>query len=841
MYMQQTSSLTVDRVDTGHLGNGRPRVRGKFLAAGGEKIYVRGVTYGTFRPRNGGCEFPEREVVERDFAHMAAAGANSVRTYTVPPRWLLDAAQNAGLYVMVGVPAERYIGYLVDKKDAPDIPGLVRQAVRSTAGHPAVLCYAVGNEIPASVARWHGPTRVARYIEGLCRTVKAEDPGALVTYVNYPSTEYLELPFLDLVCFNVFLESRRNYVDYLARLQNLAGERPLLLTEIGLDSLRNGEDRQARTLDWQIRSTFAAGCAGTFVYAWTDEWHRAGEDVLDWEFGLTRRDRRPKPALKAVREAFTEVPFKGGLTWPRFSVIVCTYNGAATIGECLEGIERLDYPDYEIIVVDDGSTDGVGEIAEKFDCRVIRTENRGLSNARNTGLAAADGELVAYLDDDAYPDPHWLRYLARTFMTTDHVGVGGPNISPPGDGALAECVANAPGNPIHVLLTDQQAEHIPGCNMAFRRASLVEVGGFDPRFRVAGDDIDVCWQLEQAGGSLGYCAAAMVWHHRRGSLRAFWRQQTGYGRAEALLARKWPGKYGAAGQIEWGGRLYGRGLAQALVWRPNRMYHGVWGMAPYQSLYEPAPGRLGWLALMPEWYLLIGALAAITLLGLDWAPLLLAGIPLGFLVLFTLIQAARNGAKADFRNVSVGRLSLLRLRAITAGLHILQPLARLVSRLNAGHTPWRRFDLAGIGLPRTSTHALWSEHWQSPIDRLTLLKAALRDAGAHVRTGGDFDSWDLEVSGGTLGAVRVVMAVEEHGAGRQLVRVRSWPFPSIPGALLSLGLATLSVMALADRAFVAGLMLGGAAGLVALRTLRDIAVAAAAVCGQLEENPAGEG
>src|SRR5205807_6230762 len=102
---------------------------------------------------------------------------------------------------------------------------------------------------------------------------------------------------------------------------------------------------------------------------------------------------------------------------------------------------------------------------------VITTENRGLSSARNTGLAAANGEIVAYIDDDAYPDRHWLTYLARTFMTTDHAGAGGPNIPPRGDGSVADCVANAPGCPCHVLLTDREAEHIPGCNMAFRKAS----------------------------------------------------------------------------------------------------------------------------------------------------------------------------------------------------------------------------------------------------------------------------------------------------------------------------------------------------------------------------------
>ena len=70
----------------------RPTVRGKFLYAGGQKLLVRGVTYGTFRPDEHGSQFPDRQVVELDFAQMAANGLNAVRAYTVPPRWLLDAA-----------------------------------------------------------------------------------------------------------------------------------------------------------------------------------------------------------------------------------------------------------------------------------------------------------------------------------------------------------------------------------------------------------------------------------------------------------------------------------------------------------------------------------------------------------------------------------------------------------------------------------------------------------------------------------------------------------------------------------------------------------------------------
>src|SRR5204862_291020 len=150
-----------------------------------------------------------------------------------------------------------------------------------------------------------------------------------------------------------------------------------------------------------------------------------------------------------------------------------------------------------------------------------------------------------------------------------------------------------------------EAEHIPGCNMAFRRSCLRAIGGFDPQFRVAGDDVDVCWRLQQHGWTLGFSPAAVVWHHRRNSVRTYLRQQKGYGKAEAMLERKWPEKYNVAGHLKWSGRVYGIPYVR---WRTGRIYHGIWGLAPFQSLYEPAPTVMDALPMMPEWYLLVGLL-----------------------------------------------------------------------------------------------------------------------------------------------------------------------------------------------------------------------------------------
>ncbi len=769
----------------------RPRVSGKFLFVGDRKFYVRGVTYGTFRPDSEGNLFPSVPVVERDFAMMRANDINAVRTYTVPPRWILDLAFRNGLYVMVGIPWEQHVAFLGDPNLVTTIEQRVRAGVRACAGHPAVLCYSVGNEIPASIVRWHGRRRIERFLNRIYRAAKREDPEGLVTYVNFPTTEYLQLPYLDLLCFNVYLESPGDLESYLARLQNIAGERPLVMAEIGLDSRRNGEEEQARVLDWQVRTAFTSGCAGAFVFSWTDEWYRGGFDIDDWDFGLTTRDRRPKQALRALRETFKEVPFSTGLPWPRASVVVCTFNGQRTIAECLENLCRLDYPDYEVIVVDDGSTNATASTARQYPVRVISTENRGLSAARNTGFEAATGEIVAYIDDDAWPDRHWLRYLALTFMRSGHVGVGGPNIPPSGDGSIAECVANAPGGPVHVLISDREAEHIPGCNMAFRKSALEAIGGFDPQFRAAGDDVDICWRVQQRGWTLGFNAAAVVWHHRRNSIRTYWKQQRGYGKAEALLEKKWSGRYNTYGHVTWTGRLYDRGFT--LIPRRARIYHGTWCSSLFQSLYESGPGTLASLPLMPEWTFLNLALAFLSAAGILWRPLLLFLLLLLFSIGAPLWYVLKTVAKASFGGPNETGLRRFGLRALTALLHVLQPMARLYGRLQDGLTPWRTKDVRHLNLPGSTVWRFWSEAWKPPEAWLGAVEAGLQSRRAAVVRGGDFDSWDLHAFGGSLGSVRVRLAIEEHGAGRQLLLFRSWPACSPFAIFLIAFLATLAV------------------------------------------------
>jgi GT2 family glycosyltransferase len=799
-------------------------VDGKFLAVGHHRLWVRGTTYGTFAPDAQGNRFPSREQVRRDFAAMAEHGFNAVRTYTAPPVWLLDAADRSGLRVMVGLAWEQHMAFLDERQRVSEIEARLREQAAGCAGHPALLCFAVGNEIPTPIVRWHGRRRIEKLIESLSEAVRDEDPQALLTYVNYPSTEYLRLPSLDFLSFNVYLDDADKVAAYLARLQNLAGEKPLLLAEIGVDSRRNTQEEQAEQLVSQLDVAGAAGAAGAFVFAWTDEWHRGDDDVLDWDFGLTTRERRPKPALRAVSDAFPRVcpPAHGS---ELVSVIVCTHNGERTLRRCLQGIAELRYPRYEVIVVDDGSTDESAAIASEFDVRLFSIERSGLSAARNVGLSAARGEFVAYVDDDAWPDPDWLRFVVLAFRASGDAAVGGPNLPPREDGLAAACVANSPGGPTHVLLSDSEAEHIPGCNMAYRRTTLERVGGFDPQFRAAGDDVDICWRLQEAGETLRFHPAAVVWHSRRGSLRAYWRQQVGYGHAEALLERKWPERYNRHGHPTWAGRLYGRASARFL--RPVRIYHGVWGAGAYQPEEAPPQSQVAALLASPDWYLALATLTGASLL----TPLLPALVWLGRITAIaaaaTVIHAVGAALHQDLPHVR-GRGRRLWAVGLTALLHLIQPAARLTGRLANGLAPWRRNRGVAVALPVRRLRSRWHEAWLHPQERVRGIEDGIKRAGGRVVRGGPYDRWDLEVLAGIAGTARMLIVVEEHGRGRQLVRCRVWPRTTRNARLLAAVLAAATAAAAAAHLWSGVAVAGGGLGILCATLLAECGHAVAA-------------
>jgi GT2 family glycosyltransferase len=551
-------------------------VDGKFFRSGGSRVELRAVTYGPF-PGGWPGDFTT------DFERIAAAGFNALRVYGMPDRRLLDAALAGGLRVFGGLVWGHGFDFLADPRLLAAARVSLAENLRAVEGHAALAGVFVANEIPADLVRWMGPVRVRRAIEDLIALGKELRPEILWAYANFPSTEYLEPENSDFTAFNVYLEEEEPFRRYVRRLHHIAGDRPLLISEFGLDSQRNGGARQAATLAWGIRAARGEGAAGMTIFAWSDRWFASGE-VLDWDFGLVDRAGDDKPALAAVREALAEGGTPGSGNGD-FSVIVCTRNGRSRIAGCLRALQGQTLRPREILVVDDGSTDGTADfVAARFpEVRLLRLAAGGLSAARNAGAELATGEFLAFTDDDCEPDEDWLAGLAAAFEK-GHDAAGGPNLPPPARVAAEAIVAAAPGAPSHVMLDDVEAEHLPGCNIAVRRSTYFAAGGFDPVFTTAGDDVDFCWRLRDHGYRLGFAPTAFVWHHRRPSLRGYLKQQIGYGKAEALLIEKHPQRFTAAGDARWEGFVYSGGPVRAV--EGSIIYHGAMGQAGYQGVTD---------------------------------------------------------------------------------------------------------------------------------------------------------------------------------------------------------------------------------------------------------------
>ena len=759
------------------VGTAPIRVHGKFFFAGETKHFVKGVTYGPFALGSHGAPFPEEHVVARDFALMRQAGINTVRVFTVPPIWLLDAARDADLSVLVGLPWSQHVAFLDSDATQAAVREAVAGGVRACRRHPAVFAYLVGNEVPPDMIRWHGVEPVRRFLKSLVGLVRREHPGVLVSYANFPSTEYLTIDFTDFLCFNVYLHDEGAFRRYVGRLHNLAVDKPLVLTEFGIDSMHSSEDEQRRILAWQVPAAFAAGVAGTCVFAWTDEWFTGGHLIEDWAFGLVDRDRQPKPALHEVAAAYRGHLPPALTRYPRVSIVVCSYNAERTMEPCLESLVALDYPDYEIIVVNDGSTDRTIEISEYFaarfpSVRIVSQANKGLSVARNVGAEAASGEIVAYTDSDCVADPDWLTYLVARMEEKGLTACGGPNFPPPEDSLVPAAVAVSPGGPTHVLLTDDTAEHIAGCNMAFRRDVLLNLGGFDPIYRAAGDDVDICWRFQDAGYEIGFSPAAVVWHFRRNTVKAYIGQQKGYGKAEALVYARHPGRFNAFGQAMWHGRIYGDWSAAMLLSRAPLIYSGVFGRGLFQTLYAPPAPLAAFLPLTFEWSVASLVLAPLGLAAGGW------GWALTLPLLTTWAMCVRGALKAP---IDV-RFSGAKARALVALLIYLGPLLRGKERLRWRFKALQTEDNASVAEPeqhpridwrrRAYVLSYWSENAAEKETLLGGLMDLLLAQKYFTVTDSGWDGWDIAVSRGVWSRALVTVVAENHGADKRLLHLR---------------------------------------------------------------------
>jgi len=741
----------------------RLTARNKYLFEGERKFYARGVSYGTFAPNSRGEPFPEPERVAADFALMRELGANVVRTYEPPPPWMMEQAAKCGLRVMVGIPWASHLAFL----DSRDLVREIRATIAKTVSamqpfRDAIFAYTLGNEIRSDIVRWHGPRAISRFVAELRDLGKQIDPEGLFTYANYPSTEYLDLDFLDFLSFNVYLHRESDFRRYLTHVMTLSGDLPIVLSETGIDTIREGENSQAEFLAWQSRAAFEIGLSGLIVFAFTDQWYRGGSEITDWDFGLVTRDRKPKPAFNVVAEVFKSDLPPALKTAPKVSVVVAACNAARTLGVCLSSLSELVYPDYETIVVDDGSTDATAQIAEAAGVRLVRRDHLGLGAARNAGIDAAQGEIVAFIDADARADRDWLYHLVETVIRK-RTPAGGPNFPRPAGSRIAAAIAAAPGAPREVRAGDDALAQMCGCNMALEKVALEKIGGFDPMFTAAGDDVDLSWRLRDAGATLACAPGAIVIHDRRSTVREYLAQQRGYGAAEGLLFRKHP-MHALDGDGVYGSRSTLRGLFGG-----GRVYYGAFGRGLFQSLYPGIgmPPALQ-IPLSIHW---IAASVALIVVGVLSRPLAFIGLA-G--VAATIACAIAAAATSRLDRAGSSPLS----RAILAALFILGPMVRGIARERV------RFHLepqpAKPGEPPPTLKmrgglALIANHTggDAPIVTSALLnsiRAGLVRNGVAAAPSDGFQPYDLQIL--LPPAIRIPLNAVDEGGGRIAIRWR---------------------------------------------------------------------
>lgn len=275
------------------------------------------------------------------------------------------------------------------------------------------------------------------------------------------------------------------------------------------------------------------------------------------------------------------------------SVVIPVLNAARTLPLCLAALSRLDPKPNEIIFVDNGSSDGSQGLLKAFESehakwavRCLVQPTRGASAARNTGIRAAAGEVIAFTDADCEPDVDWVQRLVVPFRDAAVGGVAGRIVGDPG-GSVLELFSSlytlqSPEQPsVHTTWTPW-AGGFPTANLAVRRSLLEQLGGFDESVAIYGEDYDLCARLYRQGSAIAYRPDAVVRHHHRSTLAGLLRQAYGFGYSHAYLF----------------GRHQPKGL-----WLELPRYAKVWPSAPVNGWLDGASADKKLLGILALWWL----------------------------------------------------------------------------------------------------------------------------------------------------------------------------------------------------------------------------------------------
>jgi hypothetical protein len=307
--------------------------------------------------------------------------------------------------------------------------------------------------------------------------------------------------------------------------------------------------------------------------------------------------------------------------------------------------------------------------------------------------------------------------------------------------------------------------------MAFYKWALEDVGAFDPIFHKAGDDVDLCWRLQQRGLKIGFSPGGFVWHYRRSTVRAYLKQQHGYGEAEALLVRKHPEYFNIFGSSMWHGRIY-TASKHGIIVRAPIVYHGVFGSSWFQTLYTgQAMGLLSFFSSLE--YNVVMTLPLLVLSStFPWLlPVAITSLALSLGV------CVAAGYQAQLPRTKRRWWS----RAVVSLLYFLQPIVR----------GWARYQ-GQLGLqlaPQTTKETLDSValrgsgqslnevcFWAGAgVDRIEFVKGVLErldKEGWPNKSDIGWSDYDIEVLGSRWTRLQLTTVAEDCAGGKKILRCR---------------------------------------------------------------------
>lgn len=286
-------------------------------------------------------------------------------------------------------------------------------------------------------------------------------------------------------------------------------------------------------------------------------WRQLKESIVERlaDAGITEPVALTEAGLKIDQETWPFVCERSALldSAPFVSVVICTRDRPDQLEKCLNRLERQQYPRFEVVVVDNAPTShAVQDIVKNYANNEVNfrycVESRpGLSWARNTGVAAATSDIIAFLDDDDEPDEHWLTGIVGGFARNNRIGCVTGIILPAGLDTAAEVLfekigGHSKGRGFKRQIFSRSGPQSPlfplppfgaGANMAFRRQALDSIGGFDVALgagtSTAGGEDTLAMTLSMlAGYDIAYEPCALVWHHHREDIDGLTRQLHGY-------------------------------------------------------------------------------------------------------------------------------------------------------------------------------------------------------------------------------------------------------------------------------------------------------------------------